>query len=138
MTGTGIDVARAGRQTVMLAAEPRSVAAARTWLAERSRPFVDDERLDELRLVISEVVSNAVRHGAADDEILLAVTPKDGYLCVQCTDGGEGFAPRPRAHAPDENGGWGFFLIEHFTRRWGLTRENQDTRVWFEFDFAPG
>lgn len=134
--GSGIGVARTAREAVTLDADPRSVAAARDWLLERARPFVDGDRIEQLRLVAGEVVSNAVRHGAAEGEILLAVTPKDGYLCVQCTDGGAGFAPRPRAHAPDENGGWGFFLIEHLTRRWGLTRENQRTRVWFEFDFG--
>jgi anti-sigma regulatory factor (Ser/Thr protein kinase) len=67
--------------------------------------------------------------------MLVAVTPKAGFLCVQVTDTGDGFAPRPRAYAPDEDGGFGLFLIERLTRRWGLTRENSNTRVWFEFDF---
>ena len=31
--------------------------------------------------------------------------------------------------------GFGLFLVERLTRRWGLTRENSNTRVWFEFDF---
>lgn len=89
----------------------------------------------ELQLVLSEVVSNAIRHGSATESITLAVTPKDEFLCVQVTDSGSGLAPRPRATTPDEHGGWGFFLIEYLTRRWGMTREDRHTHVWFEFDF---
>ena len=103
---------------------------------ELAEPIVEESLLNDLRLVLSEVVSNAVRHGSETGAILLAVTPKDDYLCVQVTDAGPGLAPRPRATAPDEHGGWGFFLIEHMTRRWGLTREDSHTRVWFEFDFG--
>jgi anti-sigma regulatory factor (Ser/Thr protein kinase) len=100
-----------------------------------AEPFVEGARLADLRLVISEVITNAVRHGGLGD-LLIAVTPKRDYLCVQVTDTGDGFAPRPRAYAPDDNGGFGLFLIERLTRRWGLTREDSNTRVWFEFDFG--
>jgi anti-sigma regulatory factor (Ser/Thr protein kinase) len=123
-----------GRQTFTVRAEPRAVPRARERVVELAEPFVDDQRIADLRLVISEVVTNAVRHGG-DGDVLVAVTPKDDYLCVQVTDTGDGFAPRPRALEPDEDGGFGLFLIEQLTRRWGLTRENSNTRVWFEFDF---
>jgi hypothetical protein len=33
--------------------------------------------------------------------------------------------------------GFGLFLVEQLTRRWGMTRENAKTRVWFELDFEP-
>ncbi len=115
---------------------PRSVGEARHRVLEVGETFVDESLLADLGLVISEVMSNAVRHSDEAGAILLAVTPKDDYLCVQVTDPGPGLAPRPRATAPDEEGGWGFFLIEYMTRRWGLTRENNRTRVWFEFDYA--
>ena len=71
-----------------------------------------------------------------EGEILLAATPKYDYLCVQVTDEGDGFVPTPGAMASDENGGYGLFLVERLTRRWGMTRENGRTRVWFEFDYA--
>lgn len=134
---TSAAVQRAGRREFLLDGDPESVGEARRLVLELAEPFVEDSLLDDLRLVLSEVVSNAVRHGTDADAIMLAVTPKGDYLCVQVTDPGPGLAPRPRATAPDENGGWGFFLIEHMTRRWGLTRERGRTRVWFEFDFRP-
>lgn len=127
---------RAGRRELRLEAHPRSVGEARRLALELAEPFVEASRLGDLRLVLSEVVSNAVRHGSASGAILLALTPKRDYLCVQVTDPGAGLAPRPGATAPDEDGGWGFFLIEQLTRRWGLTREDRHTRVWFEFDFG--
>ncbi len=104
-------------------------------MSEMAEPLVEESRMGELQLVLSEVVGNAVRHGSATDAITLAVTAKEEFLCVQVTDAGSGLAPRPRATVPDENGGWGFFLIESLTRRWGMTREDDHTRVWFEFDF---
>jgi anti-sigma regulatory factor (Ser/Thr protein kinase) len=124
------------KQTFRVRAEAHSVPHARERVIQLAEPFVDAERIADLRLVISEVITNAVRHGGAGD-MLVAVTPKQSYLCVQVTDTGDGFAPRPRAFEPDDDGGFGLFLIERLTRRWGLTREDSNTRVWFEFDFDP-
>ena len=43
---------------------------------------------------------------------------------------------RARARiAPEDHGGFGLFFVEQLTRRWGVTRENQRTRVWFELDY---
>ena len=123
------------KRTFSFRAAPESVPYARECVVELAEPFVDGERIPDLRLVISEVITNAVRHGGEGD-MLVAVTPKRGFLCVQVTDTGDGFAPRPRAYEPDEDGGFGLFLVERLTRRWGLTREDSNTRVWFEFDFA--
>jgi anti-sigma regulatory factor (Ser/Thr protein kinase) len=127
--------ATSGRQSFTLAPLPQAVAEARERVMALAEPFVDNGRMPDLRLVISEVITNAVRHGG-EGELLVAVTPKQEFLCVQVTDTGDGFAPRPRAYAPDEDGGFGLFLIERLTRRWGITREDSNTRVWFEFDFS--
>ncbi len=134
---TSVGVRTATRREFVLDGHADSVGEGRRHVLELAEGFVDEARLPDLALVLSEVVTNAVRHSSeAGGTILLAVTPKDDYLCVQVTDPGPGLAPRPRATAPDEEGGWGFFLIEYLTRRWGVTRENAHTRVWFEFDFA--
>ncbi len=131
----GTATAEMEKQTFRVAPEPHSVPRARERVIALAEPFVAAARIADLRLVISEVITNAVRHGG-DGDMLVAVTPKPGYLCVQVTDTGDGFAPRPRAFEPDDDdGGFGLFLVERLTRRWGLTRENRNTRVWFEFDF---
>ena len=121
-----------------LAAEATSVPAARRIAGEIAAPFMESDQFMAFELAVSEVVSNAVRHGGPpDDEIRFAVTPKDGYMCVQVTDQGPGFVPRPGAMGTEgDEGGFGLFIVEHVTRRWGVTREEKRTRVWFEVDFA--
>jgi anti-sigma regulatory factor (Ser/Thr protein kinase) len=125
-----------GRQAVVLVAEPPSVREARAWLSSTASALIDEARRKLLELVISEIVTNAIRHGRPAGEILLAATPKEDYLCVQVTDDGAGFVPRPGALASNEHGGFGLFIVEQLTRRWGVTRENRRTRVWFEFDYT--
>lgn len=130
----------AARQELVLVAEPAAVRQARAWMSELARSLIAEPRRPDLELVITEVVTNAVRHGAAGGELLVAATPKPEFLCVQVTDEGAGLVPRPGAMASDENGGFGLFIIERLSRRWGVTRENRHTRVWFEFDYggSPG
>jgi len=123
------------RMTRTLDALPGAVAEARRWAAGVTRGLLDPDQAQSLRLIVSELVTNALRHGAEGEQIDLAVTPKPDFLCVQVTDDGPGIAPRPRAMETDEEGGFGLFFVEQLTRRWGVTRENRRTRVWFELDY---
>ena len=123
------------RMTRTLDALPGAVAEARRWAAGVTRGLLDPDQAQSLRLIVSELVTNALRHGAEGEQIDLAVTPKPDFLCVQVTDDGPGIAPRPRAMETDEEGGFGLYFVEQLTRRWGVTRENRRTRVWFELDY---
>jgi anti-sigma regulatory factor (Ser/Thr protein kinase) len=123
------------RHELEVVAEPAAAKRARDWIAECVDGFIEDTRRGELDLVLTEIVANAVRHGTAGSPLRLAATPKPEFLCVQVTDEGPGLVPRPGAMASDENGGFGLFIVERLTRRWGVTRENRRTRVWFEFDY---
>ena len=123
------------RSTRTLPAVAGAVSEARRWTASVAGALLGEDQAENLRLVISELVTNALRHGAEGQRIDLAVTPKPEFLCVQVTDDGPGLAPRPRALETDDNGGFGLFFVEQLTRRWGMTRENRRTRVWFELDY---
>jgi anti-sigma regulatory factor (Ser/Thr protein kinase) len=126
----------AGAQVHHLDPDPASVPEARRLACVAAEPYLDEPQLKAFELAVTEVVSNAVRHGGEMGEaIRLAVTPKDGYMCVQVTDAGQGLVPKPGALEADDNGGFGLFIVEQLTRRWGVTRENSKTRVWFELDF---
>ena len=117
--------------------DPASVPEARRIACEVAAHYLDTRQYKAFQLVVTEVFSNAVKHGSdQDDQIRLAVTPKDGYMCVQVTDSGPGLVPQPGAFESDDDGGFGLFLVEQLTRRWGVTREDNRTRVWFELDFA--
>jgi len=127
--------AKGERSTRTLDALPGAVSEARRWAAGVTHDLLDADHAQSLRLIVSELVTNALRHGADGERIDLAVTPKPDFLCVQVTDDGPGLAPRPRALAPEEEGGFGLFFVEQLARRWGVTRENRRTRVWFELDY---
>jgi anti-sigma regulatory factor (Ser/Thr protein kinase) len=124
------------REERTLPAEPGAASEARTWVAAIARDLLSAEQAASLRLIMSEVVTNALRHGAPGRHIDLAVTPKPEFLCVQVTDDGPGLVPQPRALETEEHGGFGLYFVERLTRRWGMTREGGRTRVWFELDYA--
>jgi anti-sigma regulatory factor (Ser/Thr protein kinase) len=131
-----VEIPERPKQTRTLDAMPTAVGEARRWVASVAGDLLGPEQAENLRLIISEIVTNALRHGDSSERIDLAVTPKQQFLCVQVTDDGPGLAPRPRALETDDHGGFGLFFVEQLTRRWGVTRENRRTRVWFELDYG--
>jgi anti-sigma regulatory factor (Ser/Thr protein kinase) len=114
---------------------PTAAAWARNALLpldERVEPVV----MEDVRLLVSELVTNSVRHAAPEsDHVQLYVTLDDETLHVQVADSGEGFEPRPRDGENTKPGGWGLFLVEKLSDRWGVAR-NHLTRVWFEIDLS--
>ena len=115
--------------------EPASLHEARRLAREAAAGRMSSEQAAKLDMAVTETVSNAVRHSGSSDPIVLALTPKDGYLCVRVTDDGDGLVPKPGAISSEAGAGFGLFLVEQLTRRWGMTREDERTRVWFEIDF---
>jgi anti-sigma regulatory factor (Ser/Thr protein kinase) len=93
--------------------------------------------MEDVRLLVSELVTNSVRHSSAheNDQVQLHVAVRDGTLFVQVADSGSGFEPRPREPGASKAGGWGLFLVEKLSDRWGVAR-NGLTSVWFEIDLT--
>ena len=118
------------------APDPESVPEARRAAREFAADLMDGEQAAKLDMAVTEVFSNAVRHSGCDEEIMLALTRNDDFLCVRVSDGGTGLVPRPGAMTTEPGAGYGLFLVEQLTRRWGMTREDGRTRVWFELDYA--
>ena len=119
-----------------LGPEAASVPEARRIASDFAGPLMSDQQMSRLEVAISEVVGNAVRHSGSSEDIRLMLTRKDGFLCVRVTDGGNGLVPKPGAMASEPGAGYGLFLVEQLTRRWGVTREDGRTRVWFEINYA--
>jgi anti-sigma regulatory factor (Ser/Thr protein kinase) len=96
---------------------------------------IDRDVLDDIRLLVSELVTNSVRHAAAAGRELvrLDVVRSGGTVRVEVSDGGTGFRPRVRTKAHDEPGGWGLHLVDRLADRWGV-EAGRRTRVWFELD----
>jgi anti-sigma regulatory factor (Ser/Thr protein kinase) len=110
-------------------------AMARRAVEERVDHGCDEEQTGTLLLLVTELVTNAVLHaGAPGSPVLLRVTVSPGSLRVEVHDRGPGFEmrePKPRG----SSGGYGLFLIERMSDRWGVHR-NETTYVWFELDRA--
>lgn len=110
------------------AAEPAAIQAARRRVGELD---LDAEDRRVLALLVSELVTNSVRH-ASGPSIGVAIELCEDVTRVSVEDGGGGFSPPP-APTPGEPSpsGWGLYLVERFTDRWGVAAEGR-TRVWFE------
>ena len=103
---------------------------------DRLESDLSPEKLDNVRLVVSELVTNSVRHAglSPDQQISLTVLISDGSVHGRVCDPGPGFEkppePRPRT---DLSGGWGLPIVERISDRWGVER-NGCACVWFEID----
>jgi anti-sigma regulatory factor (Ser/Thr protein kinase) len=89
------------------------------------------------RLLVSELVANAVRHVRGEGEIGMQVEVRDHALRVEVRDPGGGFVPKARTSASPQGSGWGLHLVEVLSDRWGVEGSGP-TRVWFEIDRAVG
>ena len=88
------------------------------------------DQLCTARLLVSELVTNAVVHGRG--KITLRVWLRVDAVRVEVRDQGGGFAHsarRPEAHMA---GGWGLQLVSMQSSRWGIG--DDCARVWFELD----
>jgi len=118
-----------------LAPEPEVVTSARHAL-DQLTDILPPEKLEDVRLVVSELVTNSVRHAglSPDDEISLTVTVSDGAVRGSVCDPGPGFRmpsePSPRS---DLSGGWGLPIVETISDCWGV-EGNRHACVWFEID----
>ncbi len=108
--------------------EPTSVAKARElacgWLLVRGL----DELVDTTELLVSELVTNALRHGRGDIRLRLL---RDTTMVCEVWD--DGYAqPRQRRAQETDEGGRGLQLVSLLAERWGSRRTPQGKIVWFE------
>ena len=112
-----------------LPAVSTSVARARTELCDAMAPELEQEELDTLRLLVSELVTNAVRHGDGSEPVEVHAH-WNGEVRVEVSDHGHGFSPKPRFGRLDEPGGFGLFLVGRLADHWGVETDG-GTTVWF-------
>jgi anti-sigma regulatory factor (Ser/Thr protein kinase) len=125
------------RYEVELPRDPDSAAQARRALAEVT-DRLPPRRLEDARLLVSELVTNAIRHAGLEqgDVIRLVVVASDGALRIEVCDPGPGFEPSEPTPDLGRPSGWGLYLVRELSDRWGVER-GEETRVWFELDHEP-
>ena len=110
--------------------DPRAPAIARRAVEEVAAN-VDPGVLRDAQLLVSEVVTNSIKHSGSDDPIQLRVWERSTGLKIEVADGGFGFEPaEPRDRGVDE-GGRGLLILEALADRWGTSYDAR-ARVWFE------
>jgi anti-sigma regulatory factor (Ser/Thr protein kinase) len=92
---------------------------------------------DSVRLLVSELVANAVKHAGAGPDALLeiALTATPGRIRAEVSDRGPGFEHAWSGQEPLE-GGFGLTLLDELADRWGV-RIDRGAHVWFEIDRNP-
>lgn len=110
---------------------PGAPGHARRFIAEQLLPWLDRRRLADAELLVSELVGNAVRHGAGHQITVQAMVAPESVR-VAVSDAGGGFVPMADVEGePTTGSGWGLALVEHLAERWGVQRE-APTTVWFQ------
>ncbi|MGI8425752.1 MAG: ATP-binding protein [Actinomycetota bacterium] len=91
---------------------------------------------EDLKLLVSELVTNSIKHSGLNsaDLIELRVKSELGVVRAEVADNGPGFKQEPPPPITARESGWGLFLVEQLSDRWGLSVDGE-TRVWFELDF---
>ncbi|AZM60229.1 hypothetical protein DMA10_09640 [Streptomyces sp. WAC 01420] len=118
-------------------ADPGAVRAARTAVRDQLRLWGLDSVGDLAALLVSELVTNALRHATGPVGVRL-VRPSDlgKVLLVEVSDPLPD-PPRERDARPEDEGGRGLQLLASASRRWGTRPGASGKTVWFELA-VPG
>ncbi|OIK23498.1 histidine kinase [Streptomyces malaysiense] len=109
-------------------ADPSAVAGLRRAVTERLGEWGLDEQAFGMELVLSELVTNAIRYGSGPIRLRLI---RDRTLICEVADGSN-TSPHLRYAATTDEGGRGLFLVQQMTERWGTRYSPQGKVIWAE------
>jgi anti-sigma regulatory factor (Ser/Thr protein kinase) len=94
------------------------------------------EAVFNLRLLITELVTNSLRHAdlTSSDTITLELQLRPKVIRAQVTDPGTGFRRPVFGGPPSGTSGRGLFLVDALADRWGVENHHPRVTVWFEID----
>lgn len=125
------------RRELILPADQSAPLLARSALNEALPPTLN-ERAEDARLAISELASNAVRHGQLrpdQDTIRLVIDADDDHVRIEVEQATTAIGLRvvePRVEDPVRVGGYGLRLVEQTADEWGF-ETGPPGHVWVEF-----
>jgi anti-sigma regulatory factor (Ser/Thr protein kinase) len=98
----------------------------------RNHRCLEPDRVEDAVLLVSELVTNAVKYGPEHEAIRLIIASNDRRSRFTVHDLGLGPLPEMRDQTDPAPGGHGLRLVDMLADRWGVERGS--TRVWFELD----
>ena len=107
---------------------PRSARRA----VEQFASEVDAELVPDVKLLVSELITNSVKYGGEGELHLQLLSEHRGHIRVEVVDQGSGFVPVARNRPATDVGGWGLHLVETLADNWGV--HEGSTHVWFEIE----
>ncbi|MBW8794111.1 MAG: SpoIIE family protein phosphatase [Streptomyces sp.] len=110
-------------------ADPEHVARARTLTTDQLAAWKLDELSFTTELVVSELVTNAVRYGAPPIQLRLI---RDTRTLICEVSDGSSTAPHLRRARVSDEGGRGLLLVAQLTRRWGTRQTAAGKTIWCE------
>ncbi len=114
---------------------PGAAAEARRAL-EGLGDLLPTGKFEDVRLLVSELVTNSVVHAglSPDETITVTMTVQGGLARGEVRDRGPGFEPpQEPTPKPDLTGRWGLYIVEKVADRWGVAHTGSKS-VWFEID----
>ncbi|MFZ3558202.1 ATP-binding protein [Streptomyces sp. BH055] len=123
--------------------QPVSVGQARSFVAAALIDWEPDGRLDDVKVCVSELATNAIRHGSRSrvgGGFLVRVASRDARLRVEVHDSGGNDEQPPYVKEPaaDVDSGRGLYLVEALADDWGVQpQDGSGHTVWAEFEVAP-
>jgi anti-sigma regulatory factor (Ser/Thr protein kinase) len=115
---------------VELSRDPHAPSRARRLIGELGASVLDRDELDRAKVMVSELVTNAVLHGRG--VISLRASLDRDRLLVEVIDEGSGFERVVRERSFEDLHGRGLGIVEAEASRWGLYEGT--THVWFEIE----
>lgn len=126
------------RAAILLPTSVRSAEAAREFVRQSGCVEHSQRMLDDALLLVTELVTNSVRHGGAP--ILLALDCDGANLRVEVRDGNVAF-PKPRQASWDDENGRGLSMVMTLAASWGVEsvvdEYGKGKTVWFELQPPP-
>ncbi|MBG0853876.1 SpoIIE family protein phosphatase [Streptomyces spinoverrucosus] len=109
-------------------ADPAAVSEAREWTTRQLTTWGLDDLLFTTQLIVSELVTNAIRYGRPPAELRLI---RHGVLVCEVTDSSS-TQPRLRRARTTDEGGRGLFLVAQLADRWGCRHGQNHKTIWSE------
>jgi anti-sigma regulatory factor (Ser/Thr protein kinase) len=117
--------------SVDITRDPRAPRSARRAI-EGLATALDREVLADVKLLVSELITNSVKYGGQGAVTMTVDAPSPKCVRVEVIDQGVGFVPVRRTRPVTDVGGWGLHLVQTLSNRWGV--HEGSTHVWFEID----